>query len=96
MPAYFIAQLNIHDPETYQGYLSGFMPIFERHGGKLLTVSSKPVQRIEGDWPDGGVVLMEFPSLEAAQAWKDDPDYIELARIRQATASTNMILVEGI
>lgn len=96
MPAYFIAQVHIHDPDGYQDYLKGFMPIFERHGGRLLTVSSKPVDRIEGTWPEGGVVLMEFPDMAAARAWKDDPDYVELARIRQATATTNMILVEGL
>ncbi len=96
MPAYFIAQINIHDPDTYQGYLAGFMPIFERHGGKLLTVSSKPVERIEGEWPEGGIVLMEFPDMDAATAWKDDPDYVELAKIRQASASTNLILVDGL
>lgn len=96
MAAYFIAQISIHDPDTYQGYLEGFMPVFDRHGGRLLTVSSKPVDLIEGDWPDGGIVLMEFPDLSAAHAWKDDPDYIELAKIRKQSAITNMVLVEGV
>jgi len=36
MPAYVIGQLDIHDPEAYQAYLNGFMPIFQRHGGELL------------------------------------------------------------
>ena len=39
---------------------------------------------------------MELPDLATAKARKDDPDYIGLARIRQATASTNLVLVEGI
>ncbi|UUV05116.1 DUF1330 domain-containing protein [Ruegeria sp. YS9] len=69
---------------------------FDRHKGRLLTVSSKPVERIEGDWPKGGIVLMELTDLATAKARKDDPDYIGLARIRQATASTNLVLVEGI
>lgn len=96
MPAYFFAQLNIHDPEGYQGYLKGFMPILERHKGRLLTVSSKPVDCVEGEWPEGGVVLMEFPDLETAYAWKNDPEYVELAHIRHATATTNAIIVDGI
>ncbi len=68
MAAYFIAQIDIHDPDGYKDYLAGFMPISDRHGGRLLTISSKPVERIEGDWPDGGIVLMEFPDLAAAKA----------------------------
>ncbi|GAA6161561.1 DUF1330 domain-containing protein [Ruegeria sp. HU-ET01832] len=96
MPAYFIAQISIHDPEGYQGYLQGFMEIFDRHGGRLLTVSSKPVEVIEGEWEKDGIVLMEFPSMEAAEAWKNDPDYVALAKIRQNTASTNLVLVDGL
>ncbi len=96
MAAYFIAQIDIHDPDGYQGYLEGFLPIFDRHGGRLLTISSKPVEVIEGDWPKGGIVLMEFPSLAAARAWKDDPDYVELSKIRKKTATANLVLVDGL
>ena len=32
MTAYVLAQLRIDDPDEYQNYLAGFMPIFERHG----------------------------------------------------------------
>lgn len=96
MPAFFIAQIRIEDPEVYRDYLAGFMPIFERHGGRLLVTSAKPVERLEGTWPEGGVVVMEFPDLDSARAWKNDPDYIALAAIRQRSANTNMVLVEGI
>ncbi|CUH50247.1 DUF1330 domain-containing protein [Ruegeria atlantica] len=96
MAAYFIAQISIHDPDGYQKYLEGFMPILDRHGGRLLTISSKPVELVEGVWPEDGIVLIEFPSLAAAKAWKDDPDYIKLAEIRHKTATANMVLVEGL
>ena len=32
-PAYVLAQLNIHDRETYSKYEAEFGPIFLRHGG---------------------------------------------------------------
>ena len=95
MPAYFIAQIQIDDPQDFQNYLSGFMEVFERHGGRLLVTSSKPVEIIEGDWALPRAVLMEFPDLAHAKAWKDDPDYVELTKIRQRLAQTNMVLVEG-
>ncbi len=96
MPAYFIADITIHDPDGYKSYLEGFMDIFNRHGGKLHVVSSAEVHRIEGDWAPQSIVLMAFPTLAAALAWKDDPDYVALARIRQATATTHLVLVEGL
>lgn len=96
MPAYFIADISIHDPDGYQAYLAGFMDIFDRIGGKLKVVSLAEVDVIEGNWAPKGIVLLEFPTLEKAKAWKNDPDYIELAKIRKATAETNMVLVEGL
>ena len=96
MPVYFIADIRINDPEGYAAYLAGFMDIFTRHQGTLRVVSSSPVTVIEGDWQPSGIVLMEFPTPAHADAWKNDPDYVALAKIRQATAETNLVLVEGL
>jgi len=96
MPAYVIAQLEIADPDGYQAYLAGFMPIFERHGGKLLATSRQDVVVWEGQWASPKSVIMQFPDRAAAEAWHDDPEYIELAKIRHATARTNLVLIDGI
>ncbi|SLN52306.1 hypothetical protein ROA7450_02624 [Roseovarius albus] len=96
MPAYVIAQIDIHDPEEYQIYLQGFMPIFERYDGKLLVTSAKEPILLEGNWDLQRVVVMEFPDTNRAQKWLNDPDYTKLARHRHRSANTNLILVEGI
>ncbi len=96
MSAYMIAQIRIDDPERYKAYLAGFMPVFERHGGELLVTSSNEAEVIEGEWALGRTVLMMFPSLEAAHAWHDDPEYRALVKHRHAAAQTNLVLVEGI
>lgn len=96
MSAFFIAQLNIHDPDNYKNYLAGFMPIFERYGGELIITSSKTIELIEGEWDYPSVVVLKFPDLDHARRWHDDPEYMALAAHRHASAQTNMILVEGI
>ena len=40
-------------------------------------------------------VILEFPTLEAAQAWWDSPEYAPAKALRQSCADTNMLLVEG-
>ena len=72
MPAFFIADIRINDPEGYQAYLAGFMEIFERHGGNLRVVSSAPVEVIEGTWTPSGLVVLEFPTLAQAKAWWEE------------------------
>ena len=96
MAAYFIAQIEVHDADEYQKYLAGFMPIFERHGGELLAVSSSDTEVIEGEWPYPRTVIMKFPSVEHARSWHDDPDYQALAEHRWRSSRANLVLVDGV
>ena len=96
MTAYCIAQIDIHDPTEYQNYLQGFMPVFERHNGRLLVSSAAEVDIIEGHWDLPRCVLLAFPDLQHARAWLDDPDYRTLARHRHRAAQTNLVMVDGV
>lgn len=96
MTAYFIAQIDIYDPEEYQNYLAGFMPIFERYKGRLRITSSQKAEVIEGEWHLPRIVMMEFPDMRYAKNWLNDPDYQALARHRHRSAQTNLVLVEGV
>lgn len=76
--------------ESLQSYQAGSGPIFAKHGGKpaaQLPVSSRPV----GDTPAAFVVVIEFPSAEAAEAVFQDPDYQALIEARdRGLASLNV------
>jgi len=96
MSAYMVGQLDIHDPEDYQQYLAGFLPIFERYGGELLATSRSETEVIEGDWTYPRTVIMKFPSVDLAHQWHADADYQALAEHRHRAAKTNLVLVEGI
>jgi uncharacterized protein (DUF1330 family) len=94
--AYVIGQLRINDAAEYQAYLDGFLPSFLRHGGEMLATSKQATTVLEGSWGFPGTVILRFPSVEAAQAWYDDPEYRELASIRHRTADANLVIVDGL
>ena len=96
MPAYVIGQLDIHEPEAYQKYLDGFMPSFDRHKGELLASSKQETVVLEGSWSTPRTVVLRFPSKQHARAWYEDPEYVALRKIRQRTARTNLVVVDGI
>ena len=96
MSVYVVGQLNIHTPEEYEAYLSGFMPIFERYKGELLATSKQTTEVLEGSWAMPRTVLMRFSSAEVARSWYNDPDYQRLAEIRLRNADTNLVIVHGI
>ena len=96
MSAYIIAQIQIDDPDEYQKYLAGFLPIFERYEGELLVTSRNETKIIEGEWAYPNTVVMKYPSLDAAQNWLNDPEYRALMDHRHRSAKTNLVMVEGI
>lgn len=94
MAAFVIAQIRIDEPEGYKEYLEGFIPIFESYGGRILA-TARDTDVVEGAWAYPRTVVMEFPTLGDAYAWLDDPEYQALTPIRQRTARTNMVVVDG-
>ncbi len=94
MAAYLIAQIDITDPDDYDEYRKQVPATLEGHGARML-VRGGAITRLEGDWPHERVVVIEFPSLEAAQAWYDSAAYSGPKALRQSASIGNMILVEG-
>ena len=79
-------------------YLPKTGALVTQHGGKAL-VGGNSTQRLlalEGAEPPLGVVILEFPSLEQAQAWHDDPEYAPLKQLRQANVDMEVFIVEGV
>ena len=95
MSAYVIAQLAVNDMAEFKKYLAGFMPIFERHGGKLVGRSLE-AEVIEGEWALPRTVVMRFPTPEDARRWHADPDYRALAKHRHRASRANIVIVDGL
>ena len=78
-------------------YLPKAAALVAKHGGKpLIGGNTTPrLLALEGaEEPPLGVVVLEFPSLEQAQAWHDDPDYAPLKQMRQANLDMEIFVVE--
>ena len=95
MSAYIVVEVEVHDPERYEKYKAMVPPSFAEYGGRFLVRGGR-VETLEGDWSPQRFVMVEFPSVEKAKAWWDSSAYAEAKALRQATAKTQMIVVEGI
>ena len=94
MPAYVIADVNVHDPETFEEYKRTAGPTSAEFGGKYLARGGK-VDVLEGQWNPSRCVIIEFPSVEKAKAWWNSQSYAGPKAIRQASAKSSFIVVEG-
>ncbi len=94
MTVYMIAQMTIHDPETYSKYEDGFMEVFETFDGKILSIDDAPLD-ISGSWTASRSVLIEFPSKQNWQAWITSDPYKGISKHRISASTANAILVKG-
>jgi len=95
MTVYAIAQLKIHDRESYNRYQARFMDVFQHFKGRVLASDESPSVE-EGKWDREKVVLLSFPDEAAFRAWADSPGYQEIAKDRKAGADAVVLLVKGV
>jgi uncharacterized protein (DUF1330 family) len=86
MPGYLIANLEVTDPAGFEEYRQKVSPLIAQFGGRYL-VRGGDVKTLEGNLPIHRLVVLEFPSVEAAQRFYDCSKYQPLLKIR--LASTN-------
>ena len=94
MAAYVIVQVNVNDPKRYEEYKTMVPPTLEAFGGRFLVRGGK-VENLEGSWNPARMVVIEFDTVERARAWWGSEEYAEAKALRQATADTEMIVIEG-
>jgi uncharacterized protein (DUF1330 family) len=95
MSAYLVVEVEVLDQARYEDYKRLVPPSLAAYGGKFL-VRGGVAETLEGDWSPKRVVIVEFPTVEQAQAWWASAEYAEAKALRQATARTQMIVAEGV
>jgi uncharacterized protein (DUF1330 family) len=95
MAVYFIVDVKVEDPTTYEEYRKLVNPTLERYGGKFL-VRGGATETIEGDWQPQRLVVLEFENTEHFRRWYDSPEYREAREIRWQASTTRAVLVQGV
>ena len=95
MPAYVAVQVEVLDKERYETYKQLAPPSIAKYGGRYV-VRGAPCETIEGTWSPARFVILEFPTIERAKEWWASKEYAEAKALRQATARTEMIMVQGL
>ena len=93
--AYVIANVKVTDPEQYKGYMALTPAAVAAAGGEFVVRGGRH-ETLEGQWVPDRMVMIRFPSFEAAKAFYHSALYTE-ARARRAGATEffNMVVVEG-
>ena len=90
---YIILTEDVKDPAGFAEY--GKLAGKAMAGATLLSFDPKP-EVLEGDWHGPQTVVLEFESVEAAREWYHSDAYQEAAKLRQASAECNGVIVAGL
>lgn len=91
MSTYVIVSYDVVDPEGFEAYVPGVLPLLEKHGAEVV-VADFEAHTLEG--PERSVeVVLRFPSEEAAMAWYEDPEYEPLKQLRFDTCAENRLVI---
>jgi uncharacterized protein (DUF1330 family) len=70
-------------------------PAVAAFGGKYIARGGA-VETLEGTWSPKRLVILEFPTSTQAKQWLNSQEYSAARQLRHQTATTNMIVVEGV
>lgn len=90
---YWIAMVDVTDPEGYKEYIAANAVAFRTYGARFLARGGRK------EVPEGAarsrVVIIEFPSYQAALACYHSPEYATAMALRRDRSVADLVLVEG-
>jgi len=90
---YWIAQVDVNDPEAYQAYVAANAKAFAKFQANFLIRGGQHTLK-EGR-ARARLVVLEFKDYATALACYDSPEYAEAKRLRGAAATSDLVIVEG-
>ena len=95
MAHYLIAHVKVNDDSWIPDYAANVHDLVHRHGGKYLARSGN-ITTVEGEGSDADLIaIIEFPTMDALQAFASDPDYAPYAEAWQAGTASSMFAIDS-
>ena len=95
MAAYFIVDVDVKNPQAYEAYKQAAAASIAQYGGRYL-VRGGTHEVLEGAWRPTRLVVLEFPTVDAAKRWYASDEYNKVKPIRLQHAVSDMVRVEGL
>ena len=90
---YWLAQVDVSDPEGYKGYLAANQIPFRKYGARYLVRAGRH-EAVEGACRSR-LVVIEFKDYDTALACHQSPEYRQAIQARQGNAVVDIVVVEG-
>jgi len=90
---YWIAHVDVSDPEAYKAYVAENAIAFRKYGAKFLVRGGK------NEVPEGTsrsrTVILEFTDYATALACYHSPEYAKAIALRHGNSKADIVVIEG-
>lgn len=93
-PIHAVLTVTVRDPARFREYVAGHLPSLARYGGRVLFRSDDNLA-VEGAWRPPLLVVHEWPSEAAFQAWYGSEEYRPWRALRPAACDLELVLLRG-
>jgi uncharacterized protein (DUF1330 family) len=90
---YWIAHVDVEDPEGYKAYIAANAVPFAKYGGRFLVRAGQ--NELKEGRLRGRHVILEFKDYATALACYESPEYREATALRQKASATDLVIIEG-
>jgi uncharacterized protein (DUF1330 family) len=90
---YWIAQVDVADPEAYRAYLTANAIPFAKFGGRFLVRAGR--SEIKEGAMRARRVVIEFKDYATALACYESEEYARAKALRAAVATSDLVIIEG-
>jgi uncharacterized protein (DUF1330 family) len=92
--AYWVAHVEVHDPERYKLYIEGAAPAYKEFGAKFLARGGA-FDALEAEDLGSRHVVIEFENMKTARACYNSETYRKAREHRLAASTGKLLIVEG-
>jgi uncharacterized protein (DUF1330 family) len=90
---YWVALVDVSNPESYKPYVAGIQNVFRKFGGRYV-IRGGGSEVMEGK-VRSRLITVEFADYATALACYRSPEYTEVKKLRQHCATADLVVVEG-
>ena len=90
---YWIANVDVRNADGFKGYTAALPEVLRKYGARYLTRGGR-TEVMEGN-SRSRIIIMEFPSYDAAMDCYRSPEYTKAVALRQPHADADVIVIEG-
>jgi len=95
-PVYLVADIDVSDAKTYDQYSEAAQKTFAGYGEVTYMVRGGEVTPLEGNWKPKRFFIIRFEDREKAMAWYNSSGYRAAMKIREASSTSELFMVEGV